>query len=362
MLNKYLFLLMIFSGSMLAQIGQVVALKGDVELLRNSLKSNLALKDKILAKDYIITLDNSKTQILLKDETIITIGENSEFDIQDYLFENKINSTTNFNFLKGTFRIITGQIGKISPKNFNLETKSSSIGIRGTEIFLELEPEKEKIICTEGSIKIRIKKTDEVIILNVGEFLVVDLKTNKLKVEKIAKLAQVPSFSNAKIDKKYDEWIKELKSQELNSIDYAVSDAFSKQQTTTYEATKLNGTINEKTDGLESFDLTNSSFDLSIDFGKARDDNPVTGKIKIKTTTNTSLTNGLTGNIDESNKINLSYKVKKVSGSDYIRENASGNLEFKDNALNIQGSDLTLSSHAQNEEIIINEVEFKSTK
>lgn len=129
MLSKYFILLVIFAGSMFAQIGQVVALKGDVELLRNSLKSNLVLKDQILEKDYITTLDNSRTQILLEDKTIITIGEKSQFDVQNYLFENNDKSTANFNFVKGTFRIITGQIGKINPKSFNLETKSASIGI-----------------------------------------------------------------------------------------------------------------------------------------------------------------------------------------------------------------------------------------
>lgn len=371
MLNKYFILLIMFSISLFAQIGQIVALKGDVELLRDSVKSKLVIKDKILEKDYISTLDNSRTQILLEDKTIITIGENSQFDVQNYLFENNDNNKSNadFNFIKGTFRIITGEIGKINPKKFNLETKSSSIGIRGTEIFLELDPEKEKVICTQGTIEVKIKKTDELVVLNVGEFLTIDLKTDKLTVEKITTQAQVPSFSSSnstKVDKKYDEWTEEKNSKDKDSvvpdpvytIGDSLNDAFSKGHTIDYTATKLSGTIDEVKDGLTSFDLTNATFDLSIDFGKARDDSPVTSKISIDTATQTSVTRNLTGNIDDSNKINLSYDVKKTGTSNYIRENAIGNLEFKNTALDIQGNNLELRTQAQDEEIKINEVEF----
>jgi hypothetical protein len=371
MLNKYFILLIMFSISLFAQIGQIVALKGDVELLRDSVKSKLVIKDKILEKDYISTLDNSRTQILLEDKTIITIGENSQFDVQNYLFENNDNNKSNadFNFIKGTFRIITGEIGKINPKKFNLETKSSSIGIRGTEIFLELDPEKEKVICTQGTIEVKIKKTDELVVLNVGEFLTIDLKTDKLTVEKITTQAQVPSFSSSnstKVDKKYDEWTEEKNSKDKDpvvpdpvyTIGDSLNDAFSKGHTVDYTATKLSGTIDEVKDGLTSFDLTNATFDLSIDFGKARDDSPVTSKISIDTATQTSVTRNLTGNIDDSNKINLSYDVKKTGTSNYIRENAIGNLEFKNTALDIQGNNLELRTQAQDEEIKINEVEF----
>ena len=394
MLNRYIILLIIFSVSMFAQIGQVVALKGEVELLRDSVKSKLELKDEILEKDYISTSDNARTQLLLEDKTIITIGANSQLDVQNYLFENNEKATANFNFAKGTFRIITGQIGKINPKNFNLETKSASIGIRGTEIFLELEPEKEKIICTQGRIEVRIRKTDEVVVLNVGELLTVDLKTEKLTVEKITNQAQVPSFSSSntstKVDKKYDEWIEEKKSKEaleteddteesetpvveepivenpvvvppVYTISDSITDAFSKGHTVDYSATKLNGTIAEVSDGIKPFDLSNATFDLSVDFGKARNDSPVTGKIEVTTSTNNvSRTNNLTGNIDNSNKINLSYDTKKNGVSNFERENASGNLEFTNTALDIQGKDIELKSGVQNELIKIDEVEFKA--
>ena len=47
-LNKSLFLLMFLSTTVFAQIGQVVALKGDVKLERESKIQELLLKDNII--------------------------------------------------------------------------------------------------------------------------------------------------------------------------------------------------------------------------------------------------------------------------------------------------------------------------
>lgn len=68
----------------------------------------------------------------------------------------------------------------------------------------------------------------------------------------------------------------------------------------------------------------------------------------------TSVTSDLIGNIDNSNKINLSYKVNGV------KENGNGNLEFTNTALDIKGNDLTVRTKSDAETITIDNVEFKA--
>ena len=368
-LNKSLFLLMFLSTTVFAQIGQVVALKGDVKVERESKIQELLLKDKILKNDQISTLNNSRTQLLLNDETIITIGENSIFKVDEYLFNEEKDSSLKMNFLNGTFKIISGKIGKLNPNNFKLQTKTASIGIRGTEILLQLEAKKEKIMCTQGTIIVTRKDTNNTTTLNVGESLVIDLTTNKVSVEKndTKNINEVSSslYTN-KIDRKYDQWIKEknLKDNEVvvdpvveKTISDYVNDAFNVSHVVNYSATTLSGNITEQTDGYSTFDTSNASYDLKIDFGKAKDNSPVTGKIAITTgTNNISVNDNITGNIDTSNKINLFYKTN--STTDPI--STGGNLEFLDKDLNIKGSDLSLKTYYQNEVIEIDEVEFKA--
>ncbi len=376
-LNKSLFLLMFLSTSIFAQIGQVVALKGEVNVERESKIQELLLKDEIFKNDQITTLKDSRTQLLLNDETIITIGENSIFKVDEYLFNEEKESNLKMNFFNGTFKVISGKIGKLNPDSFKLQTKTASIGIRGTEILLQLEAEKEKIMCTQGTIIVTMKETNKTIILNVGESLVVNLTTNKLSVEKndIQDINEVTSslYTN-KVDRKYDQWIKEKNSKDNElevppvvepvvepvvgkTINDYVNDAFKVAHKVDYSATTLKGTIDEKNDGLSNFDTSNASFDLSIDFGKAKNDNPVTGEIEITTGNNRkSFNKFISGNIDNLNKINLAYKIS--GETDPI--NASGNLEFVDKDLNIKGDNLKLQTYSQKEAITIDEVEFKA--
>ena len=367
-LNKSLFLLMFLSTTVFAQIGQVVALKGDVKVERESKIQELLLKDKILKNDQISTLNNSRTQLLLNDETIITIGENSIFKVDEYLFNEEKDSSLKMNFLNGTFKVITGKIGKLNPDSFKLQTKTASIGIRGTEILLQLEAKKEKIMCTQGTIIVIMKDTNNTTILNVGESLVIDLTTNKVSVEKndTKNINEVTSslYTN-KIDRKYDQWIKEknLKDNEVvvdpvveKTISDYVNDAFNVSHVVNYSATTLSGNINEQSNGYSTFNTSNASFDLSIDFGKARDDSPVAGEISITTATQTSVNKFISGNIDTSNKINLFYETN--STTDPI--STGGNLEFVDKDLNIKGSDLSLKTYYQKEPITIDKVEFKA--
>ena len=369
-LNKSLFLLMFLSTTVFAQIGQVVALKGDVKLERESKIQELLLKDKVLENDQITTLNDSRTQLLLNDETVITVGENSIFKMDEYLLNEEKDSTLKMNFLNGTFKVITGKIGKLNPDSFKIQTKTASIGIRGTEILLQLEAQKERIMCTQGTIIVTINETNNTTILNVGESLVINLTTNKVSIEKndTQNINEVTSslYTN-KVDRKYDQLLEKKNLEDDTSsvvdpivqktISDSVNNAFSTSHIVNYSATTLSGKIDEKTNGLNSFDTSNASFDLSIDFGKARDNSPVTGKIAITTgTNNISVNDNITGNIDTSNKINLFYKTN--STTDPI--STGGNLEFLDKDLNIKGSDLSLKTYYQNEVIEIDEVEFKA--
>ncbi len=94
------------------------------------------------------------------------------------------NHKVELNMIEGTFRTITGKIGKFAPKRFNLKTKSASIGIRGTQIVMSISPNEEKIFCTEG--KIFVQKLDSKISSTVnagGEFVSFKPGETKQKID-----------------------------------------------------------------------------------------------------------------------------------------------------------------------------------
>lgn len=200
-----IFLLTLF---LQANIGKVVAIKGDATVLRDTKTIKLKQNSQILSSDTIKTSKNSKIQLLFKDNTIITIGKNALFKVKEYKFnEKKKIATAKFSLLKGTFRTITGKIGKLSPKSFKLNTKSASIGIRGTQILVDIQDKNENIYCTQGQIKVSSLTNSSSIILDAGEYIALktggnnNFKKSKFSSKKIKELDKGSKFNEKDEDK-----------------------------------------------------------------------------------------------------------------------------------------------------------------
>ncbi len=143
-------LVLFFTSSLLASIGEISAIHGDATILRNGKVLSANMHTKIEEKDLIKTAQKTKLQIIFNDNTIISLGQNSSFKVQEYLFGAK-KVKARFN-VKGLFKSITGKIGHIAPKNFTLKTQNATIGVRGTTIIGESSSDKDTIICSSGKI------------------------------------------------------------------------------------------------------------------------------------------------------------------------------------------------------------------
>jgi len=157
-IKKIIILLVLFSVTLFANnIATITAIKGKASIERDSQSIVANLGSKLQKKDSVITQDKTKVQIIFNDETIITIGKNSNFSISEYLFDNTNEMEVKFSLLKGAMRTITGQIGKIAPQKFSVKTNTSTIGIRGTNftIFAGID-NSQKIYCTYGAISVDI--------------------------------------------------------------------------------------------------------------------------------------------------------------------------------------------------------------
>lgn len=147
---KILIAFLIATVFVFANVGKVSAIKGSALLIRDSKESRVTLGMSLNKSDIIQTKTKSVVQIAFNDNTIITIGKNSALNINDYVYDKKNpkNSKTDFNFFKGTFKVISGNIGKINREKFKLRTKSATMGIRGTVIL----GNQKMIACTSGQI------------------------------------------------------------------------------------------------------------------------------------------------------------------------------------------------------------------
>lgn len=174
-----------FTSFLFAKVGEVTEVGGIAHIERVGKKINIEhILVSVEKGDKITTGKDGRVKVTLNDNTKISIGKNSSLLIDDYLDDPK-DPKAEFSLVKGSFRVITGKIGKIKPENFIFKTKNATIGIRGT-IFAGNE---SAIICTRG--KVIITTPDGTIILKEG------------KIVKIAK-GEAPTYRNYTRKEMYD--------------------------------------------------------------------------------------------------------------------------------------------------------------
>ncbi|MEA1914363.1 MAG: FecR domain-containing protein, partial [Campylobacterota bacterium] len=149
---KAILLLFILMNYMFASIGTVVSINGEAIIDRNNVMHKVKKNDVIEKNDVIKTFNQTLLKIVLHDKTQISLGENSSLNIKNYLYneQSKQDNSVELNFFKGTFKTVTGRIGKLNPRKFKLKTKNASIGIRGTII----EGDQNRVACTQGLISV----------------------------------------------------------------------------------------------------------------------------------------------------------------------------------------------------------------
>ena len=129
-------------------IGVVAVGVGNISNQKNE---KLITGSKIYFGDTIIISEKSNAQILLLDETALTIGEKSELTIDDFVYDpqTKVGKIVS-NIKVGTVRVITGEISKQNPDNLEVNIPTGSIGARGTEFIVVTESDKKSTVVLLG--------------------------------------------------------------------------------------------------------------------------------------------------------------------------------------------------------------------
>lgn len=165
---KKLSLIILFSCFLYANVAQVTMLRGSAEVLRQQKQLKAFISMPLVNKDVINTKEKTRMQISFSDNTLITLGSSTTFEVSDYSNEQE-DKKINFFIPTGAFKLISGNIPR---ENFKLQTRNAYIGIRGTIFVGEIYPDSKKgdfITCLEGEIMITSIKTQQIIVLKVGQ-------------------------------------------------------------------------------------------------------------------------------------------------------------------------------------------------
>lgn len=95
-----------------------------------------AVKDSIYVDSILRTNYSGKMQIMLTDDSSLTLGNDTLFSMKDYDFGDVTPSFVG-HLSQGLVRVITGRVVEQNPEGFRITTPEGTVGIRGTVFALE---------------------------------------------------------------------------------------------------------------------------------------------------------------------------------------------------------------------------------
>jgi hypothetical protein len=114
-------------------IGVVRNYTGTASVLRGGQTFAAVSGTKLLAGDTLSTGYDGSMGIILRDDSILSLGPGSTLVIRDFVFsprEGKLGLLARIS--SGTMAYISGLIGKMAPQSVRFDTPVATIGIRGT--------------------------------------------------------------------------------------------------------------------------------------------------------------------------------------------------------------------------------------
>jgi len=121
--------------------GFVKSVSGEVFITTSSQMTVVAVANmKIVPGDSIRTGAKSSVGLIFEDDTVVSLGPQSEIMIQEFLFNPADKELAFFvRMIRGTFSFISGQIAKLDSQKVKLETPDATLGVRGTKILLKID-------------------------------------------------------------------------------------------------------------------------------------------------------------------------------------------------------------------------------
>lgn len=120
--------------------------------------------------DTMLTGPSGGVQFVLPDETVFTLGPNSEMSFDEFIIDpNSSISNMHVGFTKGLMRLVTGKVAHSDPQ---VRVAVGSLGIRGTDVEAEQSPDGSgSIKLHEGLAELTPYDSDRVIELEAGQMI-----------------------------------------------------------------------------------------------------------------------------------------------------------------------------------------------
>lgn len=116
--------------------GVTGAVQGEARLespARQTTVEQVASGEDVVMGDAVSTRTKSRLQIMLLDQTAITMGENASLVIDEFVYDpENADSALSASLAQGAFRLVTGGVARSNPEGTKVKLPSAVLTIRGT--------------------------------------------------------------------------------------------------------------------------------------------------------------------------------------------------------------------------------------
>jgi FecR protein len=157
-------------------IGRAASTRGEVTMITPDGRTNsmdAATGTSISVGAHILTGPTGRLQVLLLDETIFTLGPDSDMVLDEFVYDPKTSAgKVTANIAKGTFRFVTGKIASHDPEHMKVKVAFGTIGPRGTDFEVSAEAGGDgNVKLFSGKLEITETKSGNVFNMDAGQMV-----------------------------------------------------------------------------------------------------------------------------------------------------------------------------------------------
>ncbi len=141
-------------------IGTVMEVEGGVVVTSARGAVQATVDTPVHQNDKIATGAGARALVLFIDNTELTLSENTELTVDEYIFDpdDNANNKSRYSILRGAFYYVSGLIAKKENPDVRVNTPYGSIGIRGTEFWGGDIDDDYGVLVADGAVDVTTKQ------------------------------------------------------------------------------------------------------------------------------------------------------------------------------------------------------------
>lgn len=121
-------------------IGFIKKMQASAVIVRDNISEAAEPGAPVFENDILKTDDSGALGITFSDNTMISLGPDTEFTVNEYVFQPEAKKMSFLSrIVRGTLHYISGTMAKLSPQSVSVNTPVGTIGIRGTRFLVKVE-------------------------------------------------------------------------------------------------------------------------------------------------------------------------------------------------------------------------------